>query len=120
MIGSESPVEELSRFSHLPVEIRSDLDDQKTLMGIEKPSALSADEILIVHSSQDRVISHLQLSQVGEMWGVPTHVLRTVSSADHADSSWSEDVQHDFLASELLPQVYDILFRYLIQLKIIQ
>ena len=118
MIGSESPVEEVSRFSHLPMEVRADMDEQPVIICTARPPALSPHEILIIHSSHDRVISHLQLSQLADMWCVPVKVLHTVSTADCADAAWAEDVQHDFIAAELLPVVFQTLLDYFIQLQL--
>ena len=56
------------------------------------------------------------------MWGIPAEILPTHSTAEHEgngdSSSWSEDVQHDFIALELLPVLLKRLMTFFYNLNL--
>src|SRR4051812_21435831 len=129
MIGSESPVEQLNT-DHMPTDHESNAVDithrdssNIVLIHNTRPSALDPDKILLIHSNKDRVISALQITQLAEMWEIPqqnVRILETHSTAETLDlerrqyTEWCDDVQHDFIAKELLPTVLDLVSSFVV------
>lgn len=114
MIGSESPVEQLSNSSNSDNVNNIQENSSSTVIHVTRPVGLNPHQVLLIHSDRDRVINKLQIIQLSEMWEIPqcnVHILKTRSVAETLDcerrefAEWCDDVQHDFIALELLPRV---------------
>jgi pimeloyl-ACP methyl ester carboxylesterase len=106
MLGSESPVEMLPPPYMMGIpDAEHDAQEpaQRVVVHIDKPP-LAAENILLVHSARDAVVHHEQIRQLAQAWGVPYIHLESPARADYY-CSWSDDVQHDFIACDLLKQV---------------
>ena len=109
MLGSESPMEVLPR----PPFDDGDGDDSERVIHVARPTALPSTNILLLHASNDPVISSGSMQHVAERWQVPCRVLVSPARADDPTSAWSADVQHDFIALDLLHGVIQELAAFL-------
>ncbi len=96
LIGAESPIERLQlqpEYHGLAggnsdedvVDISNFNHDNTVLIHNTRPAAVEKENILLIHSNRDRVISSLQIKQLAESWALPEsslHVLRTHSIAE--------------------------------------
>ncbi len=113
MLGSENPIERIHE--RMPSEIE---EGGGVILHLERPKMLRAEDILLIHSNHDRVISHLIIASLAESWKCEDslRVLDTVSRAEEDEGElcdWGDDVQHDFMALELLPLVIQYLGEFL-------
>eukprot|EP01038_Epipyxis_sp_PR26KG_P007674 gene7674-10443_t len=118
MIGSESPIEKLpNQFDYEDNDNnnRNNNNNNNDLIHLDRPRALDPNQIMLIHSDKDRVISHLQIQQLSEFWGgVPYFNLVTNSKAENElYCDWADDVQHDFMALDLLPNLLHLINNFL-------
>jgi hypothetical protein len=76
-----------------------------------KPKALAADQICIVHSARDRVISSIQAEQLSARWGCRYVELADIVLPDFPGAGYSDDIDHDFIARDMLRAVVDVALR---------
>lgn len=121
MLGSECPTEVLptrlqQHASMMMVsveELAGERGDPETPLVVheQRPAALAPHQICIVHSSRDRVISSIQAEQLGERWGCRYVELADVVEPDYPGAGYSDDIDHDFLARDMLRSVVDVVLR---------
>jgi hypothetical protein len=120
LLGAESPIE---RIDHSHDDDDGDAHEQQQQQQEEKlvhatlPDCFTSSNVLLVHSNRDRVVSHLHITQLARMWNIDNiHILESHSTSDcPALTEWADDVQHDFIALELLPKLYSLIAEYLSQ-----
>jgi predicted alpha/beta hydrolase family esterase len=101
MLGSESPMERLP-----PPEGLSELDDGDIIIHATRPSRLTPDNIHIIHSRRDQVVGEHVVQSLAAAWGVRCRVLKSDVLPDNTGCEWAADVQHDFIALDLLFDVF--------------
>lgn len=110
MIGSESPVESLSAdMNSLIFGIDYDTPQAPPIMiHTTPPTAIPSQNILCIHSKRDRVIHPLMIEQLAERWQCRYVELHSRVEPEHPSVQWADDVQHDFLAKDLLLNVIEM------------
>ena len=108
MLGSESPIERLQPAYAMAEPGEEPVATQGPIIHATRPQ-LAVDAIRIVHARSDSVISRLQLQSLAESWGVSSSccvILDSPVTADIPESDWAADVQHDFLARDMLKTLF--------------
>ena len=108
MLGSESPIERLQPAYAMAEPGEEPVATPGPIIHATRPQ-LAVDAIRIVHASSDSVISRLQLQSLAESWGVSSSccvILDSPVTADIPESDWAADVQHDFLARDMLKTLF--------------
>lgn len=113
LLGSESPVEAVRSEDLMQMAL---LDghpppEPATITHSDRPTAVAPEDMLFIHSSQDRVIHYTQIEQLANNWGgVKFAKLNCDAVPEHPSVPWADDLQHDFLTYHLLTSVIDSIF----------
>lgn len=113
LLGSESPTEQL-RTNEMVFWGEDPMDhEEPVVIHSSKPDAIPAEAILCIHAENDRVIHHMQIDQLAERWGCRFVRLKSDVKPDHDNASWANDIQHDFMAKDMLMQVLFYMFTHI-------
>jgi hypothetical protein len=114
LLGSESPTEQL-RTNEMMFWGDDPLDhEEPVIIHSSKPNAIPAEAIMCIHAEHDRVIHYMQIDQLAERWGMCQFVkLTSEVKPDHDNATWANDIQHDFMAKDLLMKVIFHMFTHI-------
>jgi hypothetical protein len=115
MIGSESPVETLSTdINTLYFGVDEDpIQSPPIMIHTTPPVAIPSHNILCIHSKRDRVIHQLMIEQLAERWHCRYVELHSLVQPEHPSVEWADDVQHDFMAKDLLLTVIEMTAQFI-------
>lgn len=117
MIGSESPIESLATDMNTllfgGMMDLSEVEQQQPpsppiMIHTTRPPSLPAQNILCIHSRKDRVIHPLMIQQFADSWGCTYVELHSSVVPDHPSVEWADDIQHDFIAKDMLLNVIEM------------
>lgn len=114
MMGSESPVESLATdmnallFGGIGVDDPEQPYSPPVLIHTTRPASIPPENILCIHSYKDRVIHHAMIQQLAERWECRYVELHSNVIPDHPSVEWADDIQHDFIAKDLLLDVIEM------------
>ena len=112
MLGSESPIESLpsraQQYMAMTGEAVEFDPEPPHIVHLEKPTAISIENISVIHSENDRVISSLLMKQLAETWGCRYVGLLYPDKPDSVHVDWAADVQHDFISRDMLRRVIEL------------
>jgi pimeloyl-ACP methyl ester carboxylesterase len=114
LLGSESPVERLQPTYAMVEPGEEPLATPGPIIHATRPQ-LPAEAIRILHARSDSVVSRLQLQSLAESWGVSSRcvILDSGVTPDDPESHWAADVQHDFIARDMLRDLFGELVSFL-------
>ena len=110
LLGSESPIEALpSRAQQYMALTGEEIADNEppNIIHLERPTSIPLQNIAVIHSENDRVISSVQMEQLSRAWGCRYVSMRYPDRADNIHAPWAADVQHDFLSRDMLKSVLE-------------
>lgn len=114
MIGSESPVESLvTDMNALLFGVDENTPQTPPIMIHTTPPPIPSENILCIHSQRDRVIHHLMIQQLAERWQCRYVELHSPVEPEHPSVGWADDVQHDFMAKDMLLSVIEMTARFI-------
>lgn len=114
MIGSESPVESLATdmsallFGGIGLDDNEQPSSPPVLIHTTRPESIPPENILCIHSYKDRVIHHLMIQQLAERWECRYVELHSNVVPDNPSAEWADDIQHDFIAKDMLLDVIEM------------
>jgi hypothetical protein len=116
MIGSESPVESLStdiNTLYFGMEEEDLTHSPPIMIHTAPPAAIPSQNILCIHSKRDRVIHPLMIEQLAERWQCRYVELHSLVQPEHPSVEWADDVQHDFIAKDMLCSVIQMTAQFI-------
>jgi hypothetical protein len=116
LLGSESPIEAIR--SEEAIQMALSLGEQPPESTMVKhdtrPVGIPPEQMLFVHSSQDRVIHYSQIEQLADAWGGTFVKFDDCDvQPEHPGVPWANDLQHDFLTYNMLINVVQQVFKFL-------
>ena len=117
LLGSESPTEQLQ--SPYAMYWNEDVQDSSPPIIIHSrcPGGIPPRAILCVHSEHDAVIHHMQIEDLAKRWECKFIRLTSEAKPTHEHVEWAADIQHDFLAKDLIMQVLYYVHRHIDEIE---